>query len=126
MVMELTGIHCKTLSGYENNVAEPSLSTFAELVSLYGLSADDILETDTGEAYTEQDLQLISMMHSLDELHQEAVMVQVSALADYLKKAGGRQKDEYENIFYKVRGDDYAIAGALGYRGCLCPGRVFG
>lgn len=28
-VMELTGIHRKSLSGYENNVAEPDLSTFA-------------------------------------------------------------------------------------------------
>lgn len=30
-VMELTGIHRKSLSGYENNVAEPDLSTFAPL-----------------------------------------------------------------------------------------------
>ena len=33
-VMELTGIHRKSLSGYENNVAEPDLSTFATLASL--------------------------------------------------------------------------------------------
>lgn len=92
MVMKLTGIHCKTLSGYENNVAEPSLSTFAELVSLYGLSADDILGIDTGEVYTEQDLQLISMVHSLNELYQEAVMIQVSALANYLKETEGEKE----------------------------------
>lgn len=33
-VMELTGIHRKSLSGYENNVAEPDLSTFATLANL--------------------------------------------------------------------------------------------
>ena len=30
-VMELTGINKKSLSGYENNVAEPDLQTFATL-----------------------------------------------------------------------------------------------
>ncbi|MFR8287680.1 MAG: helix-turn-helix domain-containing protein [Coprococcus comes] len=40
-VMELTGIHRKSLSGYENNVAEPDLSTFATLANLYGISADN-------------------------------------------------------------------------------------
>ena len=40
-VMELTGIHRKSLSGYENNVAEPDLSTFATLANLYGISADE-------------------------------------------------------------------------------------
>ena len=42
-VMELTGIHRKSLSGYENNVAEPDLSTFATLANLYGISADEAL-----------------------------------------------------------------------------------
>lgn len=43
-VMELTGINKKSLSGYENNVAEPDLRTFATLVKLYNLSADEVLE----------------------------------------------------------------------------------
>lgn len=42
-VMELTGINKKSLSGYENNVAEPDLQTFATLINLYGLSADEKL-----------------------------------------------------------------------------------
>ena len=42
-VMELTGINKKSLSGYENNVAEPDLQTFATLINLYGLSADEVL-----------------------------------------------------------------------------------
>ena len=43
-VMELTGINRKTLSGYENSVAEPDLDTFARLLRLYQLSADEVLE----------------------------------------------------------------------------------
>ena len=46
-VMELTGINKKSLSGYENNVAEPDLQTFATLINLYGLSADEVLEIST-------------------------------------------------------------------------------
>ena len=42
-VMELTGINRKTLSGYENSVAEPDLDTFARLLRLYQLSADEVL-----------------------------------------------------------------------------------
>ena len=42
-VMELTGINRKTLSGYENSVAEPDLDTFARLLRLYQLSVDEVL-----------------------------------------------------------------------------------
>ena len=48
--MELTGINRKSLSGYENNVAEPDLNTFATLARLYDLSADDVLEIKPGHA----------------------------------------------------------------------------
>ena len=37
-VMELTGINRKTLSGYENSVAEPDLSTFARIEQIYQIS----------------------------------------------------------------------------------------
>lgn len=42
-VMELTGIHHKTLSGYENGVAEPDLQVLATLCRLYRLSMDAVL-----------------------------------------------------------------------------------
>ena len=44
-VMELTGINRKSLSGYENNVAEPDLSTFSTLLNLYEVSS--IVENKT-------------------------------------------------------------------------------
>ena len=34
-VMNLTGINNKTLSGYENNIAEPDLQTLTTLLRLY-------------------------------------------------------------------------------------------
>lgn len=46
-VMGLTGINRKTLSGYENSVAEPDLDTFARLLRLYQLSADEVLGIKT-------------------------------------------------------------------------------
>ena len=42
-VMELTGIHHKSLSGYENGVAEPDLQALATLCCLYRLSMDTVL-----------------------------------------------------------------------------------
>ena len=42
-VMALTGINNKTLSGYENGVAEPDLQTLATLLRLYQGSADQLL-----------------------------------------------------------------------------------
>ena len=42
-VMAMTGINNKTLSGYENGVAEPDLETLAILLRLYQASADQLL-----------------------------------------------------------------------------------
>lgn len=42
-VMNLTGINNKTLSGYENNIAEPDLQTLTTLLRLYRVSADRLL-----------------------------------------------------------------------------------
>ena len=85
-VMDLTGINRKTLSGYENNVAEPDLSTFAALIILYGLSADTILEIDPNNSnplLSSADRQLLSLFRSLDEKHQKEFIIQLAALVKY-------------------------------------------
>ena len=46
--MSLTNINSKSLSGYENNVAEPDLATFSKLLELYDLSADFIVKSIAG------------------------------------------------------------------------------
>lgn len=87
-VMEATGINRKTLSGYENNVAEPDLSTFADLAILYGLSADKILEISQDESdisLTRYERQLLSLFCCLDTQHQKELIIQLRALVNYLK-----------------------------------------
>ena len=42
-VMRLTGINNKTLSGYENGVAEPDFKSLATLSKLYNISFDELL-----------------------------------------------------------------------------------
>lgn len=89
-VMELTGINRKSLSGYENNVAEPDLSTFASLISLYGLSADAVLNINPVKPMpmlTRYDKQLLSLFKSLDSQHQKELLVQVNSLVKYLQKS---------------------------------------
>ena len=86
-VMELTGINRKSLSGYENNVAEPDLNTFAILANLYNLSADEVLEIKP--AYNSIKLSYLenSMLfafHALPEGNQREILVQLEALVKYL------------------------------------------
>lgn len=87
-VMEATGINRKTLSGYENNVAEPDLSTFADLVILYGLSADKVLEISHAEteiSLSKYERQLLSLFQCLDTQHQRELIIQLRALVNYQK-----------------------------------------
>ncbi len=54
-VMRLTGINNKTLSGYENSLAEPDIDTLVTLFKLYGLSFDKAFGIDTDSAKTPPD-----------------------------------------------------------------------
>ena len=77
-VMELTGINKKSLSGYENNVAEPDLQTFATLINLYGLSADEVLEISTSTPsllLSKKESSLLSTFNKLDFQHQEETLL---------------------------------------------------
>jgi len=42
-VISLTSIHNKTLSGYENDVSDPSLETLTKLATLYSVKTDWLL-----------------------------------------------------------------------------------
>jgi transcriptional regulator with XRE-family HTH domain len=87
-VMELTGIHRKSLSGYENNVAEPDLATFAELLSLYELSADSVLGVNQSEQISRNGLspeeqKFLTLFRSLDEQRKADLLIQMSALVQH-------------------------------------------
>ena len=86
-VMESTGINRKSLSGYENNVAEPDLNTFATLARLYDLSADEVLEIKPGHAslsLSRLETRMLLVFHSLSEERQREFLVQLEALSKYL------------------------------------------
>ena len=84
-VMELTGINKKSLSGYENNVAEPDLQTFATLINLYGLSADEVLEISTSvPSLSKKESSLLSIFNKLDFQHQEETLLLLRTLSKYL------------------------------------------
>lgn len=86
-VMELTDIHRKSLSGYENNVAEPDLSTFATLANLYGVSADEVLDIGgkaSSDSLPQCEFQVLSLFKELDPKHQEELLIQITALVRFL------------------------------------------
>ena len=67
-VMELTGIHHKSLSGYENGVAEPDLQALATLCRLYRLSMDTVLglrPTPDALVLTRSEKELVALYRKL-------------------------------------------------------------
>ncbi len=88
-VMELTGINRKSLSGYENNVAEPDLHTFSLLANLYGFSADDVLDIHpsvTLLTLQASELKILSLFKELDSQHQEELLILLNTLVTHLSK----------------------------------------
>lgn len=88
-VMELTGINRKSLSGYENNVAEPDLYTFSQLANLYGFSADEVLgikPSPTFLALQTSELKVLSLYKELDAQHQEELLLLLNTLVIHLSK----------------------------------------
>jgi transcriptional regulator with XRE-family HTH domain len=66
-VMKKTGINNKTLSGYENGLSEPDLTTLATLLQLYHVSADKLLHLVPeleASPQTEAEAELLSLYRS--------------------------------------------------------------
>ena len=88
-VIELTGINSKSLSGYENNVAEPDLKTLADLANLYEISVDYVLEIPSSGyscILSKSDRRLLRLYHSMDNDHQKELLIVLESLVKYLKK----------------------------------------
>ena len=86
-VMRKTGINNKTLSGYENGISEPDLATFAKLIELYGLSADNVLGIKSNKSPTisepdEREKQLILCFRELSEAQREDILAAIKAIAN--------------------------------------------
>ena len=75
-VMALTGINNKTLSGYENGVAEPDLQTLSILLRLYQVSADQLLRLDS-PIQPADEIRLLELYRDLSPERQEELPPQI-------------------------------------------------
>ncbi|MCQ2559344.1 MAG: helix-turn-helix domain-containing protein [Clostridia bacterium] len=85
-VMALTNINNKTLSGYENGLAQPDLSTLTALARLYQISLDQILQLKEKPDLNSREKNLLKAYRSLSSERQMEVLIQINALAYYLNK----------------------------------------
>ncbi len=84
-VMELTGINHKTLSGYENGVAEPDLQALATLCRLYKLSMDVVLglkPTPDALLLSRREKDLVELYRRLPSDSQRALVTLLSGLIE--------------------------------------------
>ena len=81
-VMALTGINNKTLSGYENGVAQPDLKTLTELLKLYGVSPNRFFGWQEGprEELSGQEEQLLKLCRALSEREKEELLAALRAV----------------------------------------------
>ena len=84
-VMQLTGINSKTLSGYENDVAEPDLQTLSELARLYGISLDELLKIKPNETciLTKPEKELLQIFRTLSPDDQRKWIDMMGFLSSY-------------------------------------------
>lgn len=70
-VSQHTGIHNKTLSGYENGVSEPDIETLKVLADLYNVSIGYLTGTDVYSGLSEIDMRILEEFRKLDPKDQE-------------------------------------------------------
>ncbi len=90
-VMKLTGINNKTLSGYENGVAEPDFKSLAALAKLYQISFDELLSINANKNIsdyflTNNEFHMLTLFRNFTEEKQCELIVQMQALSDFLNK----------------------------------------
>lgn len=82
-VMELTGIHHKTLSGYENGVAEPDLQALTTLCRLYRISLDAVLGLKPAPDalnLTKREKEMVDLYRALPSEGQKALILLLHSL----------------------------------------------
>lgn len=84
-VMEYTGINNKTLSGYENNVAEPDFDTLIKLLRLYEHSLDYLIFPQQSDKKQKCD-DLVSIFNDLPQNVKDDLKVQIWALHEKYQK----------------------------------------
>jgi transcriptional regulator with XRE-family HTH domain len=85
-VMKETGINNKTLSGYENGIAEPDIETMAKLFNFYGISADEALEIKTTKSenillkVTSLENRILNELSKLSSKEQKNLLIAIKAI----------------------------------------------
>lgn len=87
-VMALTGINNKTLSGYENGVSEPDLQTFALLLRLYQVSADQLLRLKAAPA-PDDEVRLLALYRTLPREQRQELLLLLDTLLAHRRKDKG-------------------------------------
>ena len=87
-VMALTGINNKTLSGYENGVSEPDLQTFALLLRLYQVSADQLLHLKAAPA-PDDEVRLLALYRALPREQRQELLLLLDPLLAHRRKDKG-------------------------------------
>ncbi|MGN0454965.1 MAG: helix-turn-helix domain-containing protein [Ruminococcus sp.] len=91
-VMEKTGINNKTLSGYENGIAEPDVETMVKLFNFYGISADRVLEIENTcddailVKISNQEQKLLQEFRKLNTQKQEETLLVLETLNSFYSK----------------------------------------
>ena len=81
-VMNLTGINNKTLSGYENNIAEPDLQTLTTLLRLYRVSADRLLHLPvSAQELPADEVRLLTLYRAFPEEQRQQLMLVLETLS---------------------------------------------
>lgn len=81
-VMNLTGINNKTLSGYENNIAEPDLQTLTTLLRLYRVSADRLLHLPvSAQELPADEVRLLTLYRAFPEEQWQQLMLVLETLS---------------------------------------------
>lgn len=83
-VMRQTGINNKTLSGYENGLSEPDLSTLTTLLKLYRVSADRLLGLEAKNpsiVVTPEESDLLALFRTFSETERSELLLALRAIA---------------------------------------------
>lgn len=92
-VKEKTGINNKTLSGYENNIAEPDLKTLKTLAELYEVSVEWLVgNTNDPAPYNDEEKEVLNKINNYVPIEQIAAEHEITYFGKVLTQ------EEKENM----------------------------
>lgn len=96
--MRQTGIHNKTLSGYENGFSKPDLSTLTTLLKLYRVSADRLLGLEAKNpsiVVTPEESDLLALFRTFSETERSELLLALRAIIDFYRPAHRQAQGDF-------------------------------